>query len=308
MRVLAVSVFFAALILLAGCGFDETYTRTSSPPSTSPYPPPTKLITIGNSITLHIPDASIGWSGNWGMAASAQNKDYSHLTADAMHLPVTPINIPGFETNAITRSTFLQALATAGIDSTTIVVVEFGDNVPDSWVSYWNVVYEDFLGAIPPHLKLVCLSTFWERPSVDFVIKYECEAHGGLYTYIGNIYTDPNNPDRADHTYSDPYVNMHPHDWGMAQISGRILTEVNPGTRTATGGPTLDTWNDRGRRNLKERKIFCAGNLQIEEMPPNGLVTLLEGPDIDRARSDVVGYGKCFGVLCHVDRFQIAAA
>ena len=30
---------------------------------------------------------------------------------------------------------------------------------------------------------------------------------------------------------------------------------------------------------------------QIEEFSPNGLITLLEGPDIDRARSEVGGYG-----------------
>lgn len=231
MRGLAVSVCFAALILLAGCGLDDTLTKTSSPPSTSDYPPPTKLVTIGNSITLHIPQASIGWSGNWGMAASAQDNDYSHLTAAAMDLPVTPINITGLETNGISSSVYLQALATAGIDSTTIVVVEFGDNVPNSWVQGFSNVYGDFLSAIPPHLKLVCLSTFWERPWVDIVIRGECELHGGLYTYIGDIYTDPNNPDRTDNTYSNPGVNMHPHDWGMAQISSRILTEVSPGTK-----------------------------------------------------------------------------
>ena len=69
--------------------------------------------------------------------------------------------------------------------------------------------------------------------------------------------------------------------------------------------------------DLRERspKAYARGenrslrrHLQIEEMSPNGLVTLLEGPDIDRARSNVVGYGQRFGVLCHIDGFQIAAA
>ena len=37
--------------------------------------------------------------------------------------------------------------------------------------------------------------------------------------------------------------------------------------------------------------VLRALDLQIEEMSANGLVTLLEGPDIDRARSNVIGHG-----------------
>ena len=49
-------------------------------------------------------------------------------------------------------------------------------------------------------------------------------------------------------------------------------------------------------------------HLQVKEISPNGLVTLLEGPDVDRARSYIIGYGQRFSVLCHIDGFQIAAA
>ncbi len=35
-----------------------------------------RIMFIGNSVTLHGPLASIGWHGNWGMAASDIKKDY----------------------------------------------------------------------------------------------------------------------------------------------------------------------------------------------------------------------------------------
>ena len=45
--------------------------------------PAAQVLFPGNSITLHGPAPDIGWTGNWGMTASSQDKDYVHrLTAE----------------------------------------------------------------------------------------------------------------------------------------------------------------------------------------------------------------------------------
>src|SRR6478736_813612 len=40
-----------------------------------------RILFLGNSITLHGPSPSIGWTGNWGMAASTESRDYAHVLA-----------------------------------------------------------------------------------------------------------------------------------------------------------------------------------------------------------------------------------
>lgn len=43
-----------------------------------------RILFVGNSITRHGVAPWIGWNNDWGMAASAKERDYVHLTASAL--------------------------------------------------------------------------------------------------------------------------------------------------------------------------------------------------------------------------------
>lgn len=53
----------------------------------------TKVLFIGNSITNHRPAPEIGWFGNYGMAASAKEKDYVHVAASLLDVPLGGITV-----------------------------------------------------------------------------------------------------------------------------------------------------------------------------------------------------------------------
>jgi hypothetical protein len=44
------------------------------------------ILVLGNSITYHPPDPSIGWNGAWGMAATASSKDFFYLGINQMYM------------------------------------------------------------------------------------------------------------------------------------------------------------------------------------------------------------------------------
>ena len=85
------------------------------------------------------------------------------------------------------------------------------------------------LAAVSRRRTLVCLSTDWKRTDFDSMIAAECAQAGGTYVFMGDIFTNPANPDyQGSPLFSDAGVQRHPHDWSMAQISARIQAAVKP--------------------------------------------------------------------------------
>ena len=84
-----ISIAFIVFILYASCQVKE---------DTKVVPIQFKnILILGNSITKHAPRPQVGWYGNWGMAASVQSKDFSHIIGTALKAQVTPVNISDFE-------------------------------------------------------------------------------------------------------------------------------------------------------------------------------------------------------------------
>lgn len=196
--------------LLASCGGN----------SSRPDPPDPPLQVIGNSITLHLPAPSIGWYGDWGMAASSQDKDFAHVAAASLGLSVDAYNIAELE---FAGDASRIPAVTANVTPYSAVVIELGDDTTSAQAPVFQILYGELLDSTAKASQLVCLSTYWGNTVVDAVIEQECMAHRGVYVYIGDIY-----PTRQDDVgrYSDPAVDKHPHDWSMAVIASRVSTAL----------------------------------------------------------------------------------
>jgi hypothetical protein len=93
-----------------------------------------RVLFLGNSITLHGPMPSIGWTNNWGMAASAPEKDCVHLITqglrkkDGLAPEILVKNIAGFERQYTTCDTSVLVKEARAFNPD-LILVAIGGNV-----------------------------------------------------------------------------------------------------------------------------------------------------------------------------------
>jgi hypothetical protein len=182
-----------------------------------------KGVFIGNSISMMVANPSIGWDHTSGMAASSAATDYAHLVSASLHLQSQTVNnFSALEINPAANKGGIPE-QTSGIDGATAVTIELGDNARLDHLPEFADAYNALLDAASHGRTLVCVSTWWEERLKDAIIKPACEAHGGTYVYIGDLFGDPANRDLLEGPqYSNAALQAHPHDWSMARIAARV--------------------------------------------------------------------------------------
>jgi len=184
----------------------------------SPVPPFANILFIGNSLTLHAPAPDIGWTGNWGMAASAESKDYAHVFAGRFAgARQTEVNLGAFETSYRTFDlASLDSLLGARPD---LVIVELGDNVADG--SDYQTYYRTLLDRIEVKTgaRILCTSTWFRKRGIDASIHDACTSEGGRYVDLSAISINPANQAGSERDFGDAGVAGHPGDRGMSAVA-----------------------------------------------------------------------------------------
>jgi hypothetical protein len=196
-----------------------------------------RILFLGNSITLHGPNADIGWTGNWGMAASSEAKDYVHLVAGelARHAGVRPEvmvrNIADFERNYATYDVDRNLKEAFAFDPD-LVVLAIGENVPalrseDAKRQFETGVMNILRCALAKRRPLVVVrSCFWANAAKDEVLRHACREADGIFVDAGPLGRDPANAARSERSFTHDGVAGHPGDQGMKALADAMVRAV----------------------------------------------------------------------------------
>ena len=215
---------FAALLALATPASAETLA-------------PQKILFVGNSITKHGPKADIDWHGNWGMAATSEDKDYVHVVTKALAAKhgVTPVimvkNVADFE-RAHVGYDIAGKFVDAAAFKADLVILCIGENVAALKTPEAQAKYQEQVTALLKTLKsnpqaaIIVRSSFWANEAKDTAMRKACEAVGGTFVDISPLSKDEQNYARSERPYKHAGVANHPGDRGMAAIAEAIVKAV----------------------------------------------------------------------------------
>jgi len=199
--------------------------------------PAAKILFLGNSITLHGPAPDIGWTGNWGMAASAEEKDYVHLLAAdiAKASGAQPRrmvrNLAGFERGYDTfdLATELKAELEFNAD---IIIVAIGENVSqpasDEARAKFAAAFARLLAALQRHGQpaIFVRSSFWPNATKDEVMRKASAEAGASFVDLAELGRDETNAARSERNIKHAGVAGHPGDKGMRAIADAIFAAI----------------------------------------------------------------------------------
>lgn len=221
MRRLAVALM---VLTLMSCKKQDTVTATTV---SIPF---ANVVILGNSITYSPPNASLNWTGNWGMAATTADNDYVHLLTARFrqvndNCIVQAKNIAAFETN-YNDYDFDTELKLYRDSKPDLLILRIGENVPTSFDS---VAFAKRYQALIAYMKqdnqkmrILAAGSFW--PGHDYINEI-------MRRYTPFISLATLGADRNDYSYDRvnlaAAVQQHPGDKGMKAIADMIWSAVN---------------------------------------------------------------------------------
>ncbi|SMD11615.1 glycoside hydrolase family 99-like domain-containing protein [Pedobacter nyackensis] len=209
------------------------------------------VLILGNSITRHGPKRDIGWSGDWGMAASARDSDYVHLLIKKFQAiePGAIVrfrNINDFEKGYWKYN--LSQLDDLKQSKPDLIILRLGENVEvgtmkaNDFKKYYAGLIS-YLTADNPKAKILNASSFWKKEAVANEIRAVSEARGDQFVDLSVLSTDSTN--MAFGKFQHKGVAMHPSDKGMKAIAKKIwgaLFKQNQSSSIMLGAYYFDGW------------------------------------------------------------------
>lgn len=191
-----------------------------------------RYLFVGNSITRHGIAPKIGWNNDWGMAASALEKDYVHLLAAKIreqepNAAFCICQSAEWERNYRDPDPVLHLFENARDYCADVIVMRIIENCPyqDFDADTFGKTYPAFISYLNPtgKAKIVLTDGFWKHPG-DPGIQRIAAQNGYPFVDLNALGEDP--AMKALGLFEHSGVANHPGDAGMQAIAERIFAAL----------------------------------------------------------------------------------
>ncbi len=214
-----------------------------------------RVLFVGNSITRHGPKPSVGWTNDWGMAASARDRDYVHLLQKRIAAAQPEAQCCLLQVSGSFERAFYKAdwscerrFRWAREFRPDVIVLFFGANVPKDYdagtmtpppARTFGAALETFLDYVDPGRKAFVLMSqgFYVRPKLDAEKAAVAKARGCAFVDMRDIQASR----EAHGRYN------HPGDIGMRMIADRFWQVMEGRLK----GPDLDLGGACGKMRAR---------------------------------------------------------
>ena len=187
-----------------------------------------RIMFVGNSITRHAPKADIGWTGDWGMAASTKEKDYVHLLMQKVRqndkdAVFCICQVAVWEHGYRQGSEVHSLYAFARDFKADIIIVRFIENCPSS--DFDAELFQKEFKKLLEYLdgkgdaKQILTTGFWGHPG-NGTIRQIAKDEALLLVELSDLGRDERM--KAIGLFEHSGVANHPGDLGMEKIAERI--------------------------------------------------------------------------------------
>jgi hypothetical protein len=178
-----------------------------------------KVLIVGNSILRHGPASSIGWYGDWGMAAASPDKDFLHVYNKLLQVSDKYNYVNMYSKNiAVWEIDFtynLNEFVNITSETYDVLIIRLGENVSNT-AEYYTALNNMINLFKTQNTKVIITGIVWENDIKESIHKQIALEKGYKYVPFEDFRSSPNN--YAWGLFENVGVAAHPSDLGMQNI------------------------------------------------------------------------------------------